>query len=265
MQDYKEIKEVALVGTGNIAWHLGHAFLEAGISVSYVISRSIGRAAELAKELAAIPIDHTNLDNISPDLFLLCVNDDALQEVQAQYIYRDALVAHTSGSTGLDIFDADGSAHGVFYPLQTFTRGNRMSYERIPFLVEGSDIQTAKALKELASKISGIVHEVDSGKRRKIHVAAVFACNFNNHLATIAESLMEENGLEFKLLLPLIEETTRKLEHMQPSMAQTGPAARGDMHTIEKHISALQDRPVEQQLYQIITDHIIQTRKTRNE
>lgn len=261
VQDSEEIRKAAIVGTGNIAWHLVRALSHSGIEITYVISRSMKRAKALAEYVSAIPLDDPGKVVDHPDLYLLCVSDDALPMVQATYAGKGPLVVHTSGSTGIDVLDQAGNETGVLYPLQTFSKGIEMTYDHIPFLVEGSDKYTTVRLKHLAERISQQVECIDSQQRRKIHVAAVFACNFSNHLSVIADKLLREAGLDFDLLRPLVEQTLSKLMTIAPLEAQTGPALRNDQATIEKHLDALGNNPEEQELYRLLSDNILRYRK----
>ncbi len=265
MQKSREIKSVTVIGAGNVGWHMAKAFYQTGINVLDVVSGTQLHAEELAKIVSAIPRNEIDSIEREPDLFLLCVKDDLLNEIIGKFSVTKAIVAHTSGSTGTVIFQNRVRNYGVFYPLQTFTRGNEMTYHTIPFLVEGASVQTAQQLKGLADRISGIVYEADSEARRKMHIAAVFACNFSNHLAAIANDLLLETGLRFELLNPLMEETIQKLITMDPASAQTGPAVRNDNNTIEKHMITLEGRPEEQQLYGLLTESIKRYRKKQNE
>lgn len=265
VQDPEEIHKVAIIGTGNIAWHLARAMHRSGMDITCIISRSMQRAAELSEDVSATPLDDPDNVQEQPDMYLLCVGDDALPEVQEEYAGKGPLVVHTSGSTGIGVLSADKNATGVLYPLQTFTRGVEMTYDRIPFLVEGSAEEVTLRLEQLAGKISREVHQINSQQRRQIHVSAVFACNFSNHLSAIAGRLMQQSGLSFDLLMPLIEETTRKLRDKSPEEAQTGPAVRNDLTTIEKHMETLGSLPEEQEIYRLLTESIMRYRKEPNE
>lgn len=265
VHESEEIQKMVIVGTGNIAWHLARAFRQSGIDITHVISRSMERASLLAADTNAIPLNDPEMIKEQPDCYLLCVTDGALPEVQATYSGKGSLVVHTSGSTGINVLSAQGNETGVFYPLQTFTKGVSMEYSHIPFLVEGSGEIASARLKRLAGKISRKVHMIDSQQRMKIHVAAVFACNFSNHLSAIADRLMQESGLSFDLLRPLVGETTRKLQSMPPSEAQTGPAVRNDLGTIEKHLESLGNKPEEQELYRLLSDNILRYTNKINE
>ena len=265
VQDSEEIKKTAIVGTGNIAWHLVRALSNSGIEITYVISRSMKRAEAMAEVVAAIPLDDPGKVEEQPDMYLLCVSDDALPVVQATYAGKGSLVVHTSGSTGIDVLEQTGNETGVLYPLQTFSKGIKMTYDHIPFLVEGSDKNATIRLKHLAERISQQVQCIDSQQRRMIHVAAVFACNFSNHLSVIADRLLQETGLDFDLLQPLVEQTLSKLRTTAPLEAQTGPAVRNDQATIGKHLEMLDNKPEEQELYKLLSDNILRYRKKRNE
>ena len=94
----------------------------------------------------------------------------------------------------------------------------------------------------------------DSQQRAQLHLAAVFACNFANHMCTLADDLLKEAGLPFEDLLPLIDETTAKLHDMPPAEAQTGPARRGDKKIQQQHIEKLDDAKA--RIYQLISDSI---------
>lgn len=241
------------------------ALYQCGIKIIHVISRTGEHAARLARQVSSIPL--TRIEDVThePDIYLLSVKDDALLEVAANLAGKEAIVAHTSGSTGTEIFNKNIDHFGVFYPLQTFTLGNEMEYNMIPFLIEGSSPEVTERLKDLANRISGIVHIVDSETRLKVHVAAVFACNFNNHLAAIAGNLLKGSGLNLELVLPLMQETYRKLSMMDPQATQTGPAARDDRETMGKHLEALEGMPFEQELYNLLSNSILRYRNNRNE
>lgn len=265
LQKYNEIQSVTIVGAGNVGWHMARALYQAGIVIDHVVARTRKHAEELAGMVSAVPLTSVAEIERVPDMFLLCVNDDALGQVVKEFFGFDALVAHTSGSSGKEIFQDRKGKFGVFYPLQTFTRMNEMTYGNIPFFVEGTSTEVLGQLKKLAELISGIVYEADSERRRILHVAAVFACNFSNHLAAIADELLATAELNFELLLPLMEETNRKLKSLDPVSSQTGPAVRNDRKIIEKHLLSLEGMPKEQELYRLLTENIIRYRNRKNE
>jgi predicted short-subunit dehydrogenase-like oxidoreductase (DUF2520 family) len=265
LQKTNEIKTVTIVGAGNVGWHMAKALYQAGITIDHVVSRTKKHAEELAAMVSAAPLTSVSGIKRSPDMFLLCVNDDTLVHVVEEFFGFDALVVHTSGSSGREVFQNRKGKFGVFYPLQSFTRNNEMTYGTIPFFVEGASKEVVDQLKKLAELISGIFYEADSERRQMLHMAAVFACNFSNHLAAIADELLAANGLSFELLLPLIEDTNRKLKNLDPVSSQTGPAVRNDRKIVEKHLRSLEGMPKEQELYRLLTENIIRYRNRKNE
>ena len=160
----------------------------------------------------------------------------------------------------MEILKKYSTNHGVFYPLQTFSKNKSLLFEGIPLLVEGSSPGVEKSLLELGEKISGNVHLVHSQGRRTLHLAAVFACNFSNYLYSVASDLLKEQGLSFDLLKPLIRETAMKLESQSPAEAQTGPAARGDMNIIARHLEMLSGKPQLEEIYKILSQEIGKTK-----
>ncbi|MDE6578545.1 MAG: DUF2520 domain-containing protein, partial [Muribaculaceae bacterium] len=162
-----------------------------------------------------------------------------------------------SGSIPATVLQNKADRYGVCYPMQTFTKGVDMDYSSIPFFVEGDTDQTLSALKSLAALISESVMEADSEKRRLLHLASVFACNFTNHLIHIADTLLQEKGMDYKVLLPLIRQTVNKLSSASPAESQTGPAARNDLTVVNRHLEMLEDKPQLRNIYKEITDSII--------
>lgn len=249
--------KIALLGSGNVATNLGRALRESGHQILQVWSRTLQNAEELAEKLSSAYTDDLHrLDN-SADLYIISVKDDAIEEVASSFPFQDKLLVHTSGTASLDRLGADRLYAGVLYPLQTFSKQKAVDFNAVPLLVEGNTEKVTRDLGELAGSISHTVQLATSAQRAAIHVAAVFACNFSNHLYTISQRLLEKEGLDFKLLLPLIMETAQKVQSVCPQDAQTGPAARGDQESISKHRQYLQTSPELLQLYDLMTGMIM--------
>ncbi|GAB3826534.1 hypothetical protein GCM10028895_37660 [Pontibacter rugosus] len=163
-------------------------------------------------------------------------------------------MAHTSGSQPLEIISSiEDAAAGVFYPLQTFSKSKPVDFAQIPLLVESQDETTLQALKLLAQSISSKVEVVGSGARKQLHLAAVFACNFTNHLLGISQQLLQEANLPKELLQPLIQETIAKATQQPPFSVQTGPAVRHDDNVINAHLHMLQEQPQWHEIYRLLT------------
>ncbi len=243
---------ISIVGTGNVAWHLGKALFESGEKIDLVYGRDISNAKELAETLNAVPID--DLQALESKTVLICVKDEAIAEVSSK-LPSSAFVIHTSGSVPLSALEGhDGFA--VLYPLQTFSKGRKIDLSTVPFLIEASDKEYLILTTELASQIAENIQVSNSEERRQIHLAAVYVNNFTNHIVHTAKQLMDEKGLDWQLLLPLLKETVEKLTDMDPESAQTGPAKRNDLTTINEHLSML---PMEErELYELISNRIQQ-------
>lgn len=255
------IQKIVILGTGNVAWHLSKAFFKAGCDVVQVYGRSAQKAETIAAPVLASVA--TDLDQLieDEDLYLLCISDDYILQVAKGLIHVKGIVAHTSGAIDLDAL-APLQESGVFYPLQTFTTGQKMSYEKIPFLIEGSSGDTEAALMSLAFELSQNVYAMSSSQRQFVHVAAVFANNFSNHMLAEAKAICEENNIPFEVLHPLIKVTIHKALEGDPRDNQTGPAIRNDQKTIGKHLELLNNIDREA-LYQLITSSIQKNNETK--
>lgn len=201
---------------------------------------------------------------IDSDLYLLTVPDNAIADVASElsgHIPAKAVLAHTSGTTHLSAIENAHNLTGVFYPLQTFSKGASLDYSVIPFFIEGNTSEASRKLMEVASDISNEVHFTDSDARLHLHLASVTACNFANHLWALSSEYMEAHGLDFKLLLPLLDETVKKIHTFSPSKVQTGPAARNDTDTVKRHIEMLNDDENLQKIYMTLSESIINKRR----
>ncbi len=233
---------VTLLGAGRVASQLGPALLRAGHRVAHVWSRTPGPAAALAAALpGAQPLSNLNLAAHPADVYLLAVPDAAVPAVLAAASFpAGALVAHTSGAVPLGVFDAyPGVRGGVFYPLQTFSAGRPVDWATVPLCIEAAEPAAEAMLLALAGTLSGQVQRVATPQRQAVHVAAVFACNFTNHLLGISHALLHAQQLPLTLLAPLLQETVDKALAYPPFAVQTGPAARRDEPTLARHRAAL--------------------------
>jgi len=253
--------EIVLLGSGNIATHLGKALKMAGQSITQVWSRNYERATELADSVGAKAVKEPSQITATAGLYLLAVNDDAIRTVAEQLNVANGLIVHTSGSTGLEVLDGISTRTGVFYPIQTFSKSKAVDLRQVPIAVEGSSAEVTDILHSLASRISEKIFEMNSVKRRTVHTAAVFACNFTNHMYVLAQKLLKEQNLSLDLLRPLIAETALKIQSADPASVQTGPAVREDNSTMEMQMQLLKDNPDLQDLYEKLSQSIINYQK----
>jgi predicted short-subunit dehydrogenase-like oxidoreductase (DUF2520 family) len=250
---------ITIVGAGNVATHLAPALQAEGHRTVQVYSQTEGAAKVLAEKLGTDYITDISAMDYSADIFLFCLKDDALLNVLKQTRFTNQILIHTAGSLPLDIFKDFGFHYGVIYPVQTLIKERPVDLSRVPFCIEASTPFAEDIIVKLASGISGKVEFVDSDKRKILHVAAVFACNFTNHMFYIADRLMSENGLDLDLLKPLIQETFDKIMETDPQTAQTGPAKRGDQKIINEHLSMLKDHPGMKKIYTFVSESIAES------
>ncbi|MDY3530049.1 DUF2520 domain-containing protein [Riemerella anatipestifer] len=243
--------EIVIIGSGNVAFHLNNAFYEANIKVSQLFGRNED-ALKLMSETTQIPYSINTLQNA--DLYIICVKDDVIAEVSQIIKNENALVVHTSGSMPKDVLEGN-YRKGCFYPLQTFSKNKILDYTEIPFFIEAENIQDLDILKNLALRISPRVQEADYEKRKYIHLTAVFACNFVNHLYARAKEIADSQNIPFNYFIPLIEETMDKIYYLDPKKAQTGPAVRNDARVLELHKQLITDE-TQLEIYNLMNQSI---------
>ena len=249
---------IVLVGAGNLATHLGKALLDGGHVVVQVYSRTMTSAMPLATSLAAEATDDLEQVVTDADVYVVAVKDQALEAVIASLCPRcpGGLFVHTAGSMDLHVFAPYSQRYGVLYPMQTFSRNRQVDFHEIPCFVEGADEEVLQKVKMLAETVSDHVYPLSSSARRYLHLSAVFACNFVNHCYDLSARLLEEQHIPFQLMMPLIEETARKVRQLPPAEAQTGPAVRYDENVIMRHLDLLSDHPEWQDLYLRLSQNI---------
>jgi predicted short-subunit dehydrogenase-like oxidoreductase (DUF2520 family) len=251
--------KVALLGAGNVAMHISKALIKAGYPIKQVWSRNHQNAIDLALEIGANSISQISDLNSQIDVVIIAVSDSAIENVVSQIpvLNQQQLILHTSGSTGLSVLEKHAQNCGVLYPLQTFSKDHDLDFSTIPLLIEANHHRAEEQLLMIAKQLSQKVEKVNSEKRMRIHVSAVFACNFTNHFYAIAEKLVQDTDLSFELLRPLIIETAQKAMLNSPIAVQTGPAKRNDVITINKHLELLKNNPQLQNLYATVSQDIV--------
>ena len=248
-----------------MATHLGNALKIVGFTIDQVYSRTIKPAEKLAHQLDCSATSHVDAIRNDADLYIISVSDDGLESLVGKLHLGKGLVVHTSGSLAMDILSSLSESIGVFYPLQTFTKERKMDLTTVPFCIEANSPETLEQIKTIAGKLSSDVREVSSAQRRQLHLAAVFACNFTNYMYFIAIEIVQEAGLNFDLLLPLIKETAQKITDLSPAAAQTGPALRDDKQVMEQHVKMLSQWPEYQDLYKRISIEILKIKSLKHE
>ncbi|GEC71437.1 Predicted oxidoreductase, contains short-chain dehydrogenase (SDR) and DUF2520 domains [Flavobacterium flevense] len=253
--------KISIIGSGNVAQHLITTFLHLEeLSNDVALTQVFSRKKESLTPLLSfekITDDFNKLQEA--DLYIIAVSDDAIQSVSAQLPFKNRLVVHTSGSVPLTVLDSN-NRKGVFYPLQTFTKGKAVNFREIPICLEAENAYDYQLLDKVAKLISDKVYAINSEQRKALHVAAVFVNNFTNHLYAIGNEICIENQIPFDILKPLMQETVDKVMTLLPDEAQTGPAVRNDEKTIAAHEAFLKDEN-QLKLYKTLTQSIQQNGK----
>ena len=252
--------KIIVIGAGNVATHLAMACFTAGHQIVQTWSCHHENAWALAEQVGAQAIkDLTEMDSTA-DFCLIAVKDDAIAAVVGQLSGFQGIVVHTSGAVSLNIFKEKVSRYGVFYPLQTFSKAKKVDFSAVPICLEANNQDVLAILREIALKLTKTVVEINSEKRKVLHLAAVFACNFTNHLYKLANDILVDHSLQFELIRPLISETASKIEKRLPLEVQTGPAVRDDQATMDQHLEMLSDQPKLVEIYRILSDSIKKSR-----
>jgi len=252
--------KIALIGTGNVAWHLAIAFENAGHTITDVYNREKEKALEFSKGLyQAAATNSLDFRTSEAEIFIMAISDDAIESIsQNTQLPSNAILIHTSGAIGVNLLGYSNTSNmGVFYPLQTFSKYKKVKIDDVLICIEGSNQETTSKLTALATSISTKVELIDSEKRKSIHLAAVFACNFTNHMLSLSKEIMNHQGLDFDILKPLISETLNKSFEVGPENSQTGPAKRNDLQTLDRQYKALENDTDVAELYRLISQHII--------
>ncbi len=247
---------IVLIGAGNIATHLGLALKRNGCEILQVYSYTEKNAKQLAAKLNSSFTCNLNEINKEADLYILAVKDDAIKGVIDEINFEPNLIAHTSGTTSLNILQARFSNCAVLYPLQTFSTTKKIDFKEVPFFIEANNQKNFNRISAFASLLSPKIYNASSEKRKGLHVAAVFACNFTNHMYAIANEILKKEKIPFGVLIPLIEETANKIKNSQPQSMQTGPAARNDLNVINAHKKYLEKSIGYKKIYTLVSQSI---------
>jgi len=251
-----------LLGAGNLATQLGLALIQNKHEVVQVYSRTEISAEVLAEKLNSKPITSPDKVISGSDIYICALKDDAIESILSQLNVQNPLIVHTAGSVSMDTLAKFTNSYGVFYPLQTFSKNRLCDFSKVPVFVEASDETSKSTILKLANSITSTVSELSSEDRKYLHLAAVFVCNFVNYLYTIGSDILTQNNLDFKYLIPLIDETAAKIHQMKPLDAQTGPAVRMDKTIINKHLALLSENEELSRIYRLLSEGIFEKCRT---
>ncbi len=269
---------ISFCGSGNVSYRLSMAIKAAGYTVPYICGRNSESSEKLVHILnksdnnphhVSESTKYTNDIHIlaDSDIVILAVSDDAIEEFADNFAKTFAgcekkpILLHTSGASSMNLLSGNKS-YGVIYPLMTLSKIKPVDFRQVPFFIEFSNDEVKKVLTDIIFSLGAEYKIADSQERLKIHLAAVYVSNFVNYLTGLAFDLAKPNHM---FLMPLAIETVRKaFLYKHPSIVQTGPAKRGDMKTIEKHLSLLSELNEHKELYEVISNLIAkQNSKTK--
>ncbi len=246
---------VVLLGAGNVATHLYKAFSKAeNVSVLQWYNRTRSSISSYENE---VDITDDLKELKVADIYIISVSDDSIAQLSEELPFSGRLVAHTSGSVSIHDMDKKNDL-GVFYPLQTFSKHTELDFSEVPICIEIIEKKNLKLLKDLAIAAGCTPHKVYTEQRQTMHLAAVFVNNFTNQMYRIAHEIGETENVNFNLLKPLLLETARKVQHISPYMAQTGPAKRNDKKTIKRHLKQI-EKDEHKKIYELLTNSIKKT------
>ena len=250
--------KIVLIGAGNLATNLGKALLAAGHDIVQVFSRTVESATALAQIAGGAPVTDIEQVRADADLYIVSVKDSVLGELLPRLCKgkETKIFLHTAGSMDMNVFEGMAIHYGVFYPMQTFSKSKEVNFSEIPCFIEANDEFALKQIEGLAGQISHRVYQLSSEDRKYLHLSAVFACNFANHCYAASQELLQQHGIPFDVILPLIDETAAKVHGMTPKEAQTGPAVRYDENVIGKQIQLLENQPYFQKIYDSMSKSI---------
>ena len=248
--------KVVIIGSGNVATVLGRKMKENGIDIVQIISQNYNHAAELGNFLKVPATDNFSELVLNADFYMIAVTDANISMVAAQLPELKGIVLHTAGSVSKDVLKNFSDQYGVVYPLQTLNK-HLQSVPEIPVVIDGNTEAVKDAIKQFTNTWADGVVNANDQQRLNTHVAAVIVNNFTNHLMALTEDFCLKEGIDFSLLMPLIYQTVENLGSMPASQLQTGPAERGDISTVDKHLQLLNRYPSLRNLYLKLSESII--------
>ena len=199
---------------------------------------------------------------VDASMYFVSVSDSAIATLSERLTQMEGLIVHTSGSVSIDVLAGRFKNYGVLYPVQTFSKFRHVNFSDIPVFIEANSNDNLQILRNIASAISKKVYYASSAERMQLHLAAVFGCNFVNHLYHLSEQLAMKAGFDLAVLSPLMIETAHKaVASGSPRSVQTGPAARNDSDVMRKHLDFLSSQPDLKAIYSMMSDNIIKMRK----
>jgi predicted short-subunit dehydrogenase-like oxidoreductase (DUF2520 family) len=249
--------QATIIGSGNVGTVLGRVLKAKGYTIRQVYSRTAEHARLLADELGAVAVFTPGSIDKEADIYLLTITDNAVASVAAQISVGDKLVVHTAGSISKEILKDSSSSYGVLWPMKMI-RTTMPELGAVNMVIDGNSTAVVQQIQQLARQFSDHITVADDSKRVKMHLVAAVVSNFTNHLYHLSADYCLQEQIDFALFYPIIEETARQVQDAHPREVQAGPAYRKDTRTIDAHIQLLLQYPALKELYEKLTNSILQ-------
>ena len=255
----KNLPDISIVGYGNIARHLAHAFFEKNIQIQQIIGRDANKGQPLAQSVnAKFCLPEEAAVNEQSLFFVALADDVALEFTDKILLNKHIAIVHTSGTLPSDLLKGKGAAsYGVFYPFQTYSgEPDKTPFKNIPLVVEASDKTLSNQLHTIAKLLESNAVELNQEDRLYLHLSGVFTNNFTNFMIGRVIEFLKEKRIDPALLEPLIKKTFENLQSNKPLEKQTGPAKRGDKKIMQKHLNVLKEHADLNNIYKMLSDSI---------
>jgi predicted short-subunit dehydrogenase-like oxidoreductase (DUF2520 family) len=252
--------KISIIGTGNLSYHLCKSLINANIKIEHIFFRNRQNIIDFNFVENDVFTNDINYLIEHSDIIFFAVHDHTISEILPQQNWKNKLLLHSAGSVSMSVFESYSQNFGVFYLLQSFSKQRALNYSHIPVLLEANSDENLTIIENLAHQLSSDVRLVASEQRKKIHLAAVFVNNFSNHMLTIAEQIAKEQNLDYTVFNELIHETFTKAQHLGPQKAQTGPALRNDVDTMNAHLQLLHDKALWKKIYRFVSQSIVKSK-----
>jgi predicted short-subunit dehydrogenase-like oxidoreductase (DUF2520 family) len=253
----QSVEKTVIIGAGSLAINLAVALHNCGIKILQIVNRTLPNAMELAERVNASFTDNFAEIDTTADLYILAVSDTSISDVLQKINLKGKFIVHTAGTINMNIFKSFSDDFGVFYPLQTFSKTELVTFENIPICIEANSKKNENLLIQLGKNLSQNIQKINSEQRKVIHVSAVFASNFSTYMYFIANEILEKSEISFDILKPLIHRTAKKVQTLKPKSALTGPARRNDIAVMQAHLDLLNNHKEFKEIYKLISDNIV--------
>jgi len=247
--------QVIIIGTGKMATFLCKTILKTSHELIAIVGRNAEKVNLLSQQFNCNGLVNAYNDLPKADLIIIAVNDASIEKVAISIVNTNAIVLHTAGAVSKDVLQTSSNKYGVLWPIQSI-HATTITNDGIPFVIDGNSEETIAIIQQFAESISSSITILNDEKRKKLHLAAVIVNNFTNHLYSLVDDFCKQEQISFDLLKAIIAETSEQIKYQHPRETQTGPAKRGDLQTIEKHVEILQNYPNIETIYRLMSDSI---------